>query len=170
MAVGVRRLSAMLGLMRVVHNSSSTTCRIVMKPSGLLNFHIGTCILSGNCFWAKVVEMTAVWLRCFTANLWSDALSATPRWLVRLLWNSVEYYITMEMCAFCQKFMYKVNLKSYYVIVLSKGLSLSPIKMCPIWIVCPHWSPNVKNSTGCGVISPVSGDVYLLLLSGRFRA
>ena len=52
------------------------TCMYVMKHEGMLQYHI--CILSGFYVWAKIVEMMAVGLRRFAANLGSDALSAIP--------------------------------------------------------------------------------------------
>ena len=55
MTVELRRFfSGKLGLVR------STTCRIVMKLNGVLDYHIRMCILSGIYVRAKIVEVMAV--------------------------------------------------------------------------------------------------------------
>ena len=41
----------------IVCKSFSTTCRIFMKLDGVLNYHIGMCVLSGTCVWSKIEEM-----------------------------------------------------------------------------------------------------------------
>ena len=45
-----------------------------MKLGGVLNYHIGMCILSGIYVWAKIVEMRDVRSRFFFSKFGSDEL------------------------------------------------------------------------------------------------